>query len=87
MIATFTHIFGSPVGYGAGYYSYLWAEVLDADAFSRFEEDGILNLTTGLLFRDTVLSSGDEKDPEDILFQFMGRNPSLEALLKRAGLV
>lgn len=81
----FSHIFGG--GYAAGYYSYKWAEVLSADAFAKFLEDGIFNRQTGEEFLATILEKGGSEDAMDLFIAFRGREPEVEALLRQDGMV
>jgi peptidyl-dipeptidase Dcp len=84
MSTSFSHIFQG--GYSAGYYSYKWAEVLDADAFSYFREKGIFNREVADKFKEYILSKGGTQDPMELYIQFRGREPDPQALLERAGL-
>ncbi|MCI7718855.1 oligopeptidase A [[Pasteurella] aerogenes] len=81
---SFSHIFAG--GYAAGYYSYLWAEVLSADAYSRFEEEGIFNPATGQSFLNEILSRGGSEEPMVLFERFRGRKPTLDALLRHKGI-
>jgi oligopeptidase A len=81
---SFSHIFAG--GYAAGYYSYKWAEVLSADAFSRFEEEGIFNPQTGSDFRTHILEAGGSRDAMELFVAFRGREPVIEPLLRHCGI-
>jgi len=81
---SFAHIFAG--GYSAGYYSYLWAEVLSADAYSRFEEEGIFNTETGQSFLNNILEMGGSEEPMELFKRFRGREPQIDALLRHAGI-
>lgn len=85
MSCSFSHIFGG--GYSAGYYSYKWAEVLDADAFEFFKEKGLFNKDVATKFKNSVLSQGGTKHPMDLYKEFRGREPDANSLLKRDGLI
>jgi len=82
---SFSHIFAG--GYAAGYYSYKWAEVLSADAFSKFEEKGIFDRETGLEFLTAILENGGSKEPMELFVEFRGREPQIDALLRHSGIV
>lgn len=81
---SFSHIFAG--GYSAGYYSYLWAEVLSSDAFSLFEEEGIFNEATGQSFLHNILEMGGSEEPMELFKRFRGREPSIDALLRHSGI-
>ena len=80
----FSHIFAG--GYAAGYYSYKWAEVLSADAFSKFEQEGIFNRETGISFLENILEKGGSQEPMVLFKGFMGREPKVDALLRHSGI-
>ncbi|MCF7497297.1 oligopeptidase A [Vibrio sp. L5-1] len=82
---SFGHIFAG--GYSAGYYSYLWAEVLSADAFSAFEEEGIFNTETGNRFLNNILEMGGSEEPMELFKRFRGREPQIDAMLRHAGIL
>ena len=81
----FSHIFSG--GYAAGYYSYKWAEVLDADAFSVFEREGVFNKDTAMRFRREILEKGGTENPDLLYKRFRKGEPSIDALLKRDGII
>jgi len=80
----FRHIFSG--GYSSGYYSYIWAEVLDADAFEAFKENGLFDQETALSFRKNILAKGGTEDPMMLYKRFRGAEPKVEPLLKKRGL-
>ena len=82
--SAFSHIFAG--GYSAGYYSYKWAELLEADAFEKFKEDGIFNEDTASSFRNNILSKGNTDHPMNLYKKFRGREPQVDALLRKGGL-
>jgi oligopeptidase A len=81
---SFSHIFAG--GYAAGYYSYKWAEVLSADAYSRFEQEGIFNQQTGESFLQEILQRGGSQAPMELFKNFRGREPNIDALLRHSGI-
>jgi oligopeptidase A len=87
MAAAFTHLFGDAVGYGAGYYSYKWAEVLSADAYAMFEEHGVLDPAVGRRFWQEILGAGGSRPAMESFVAFRGREPSIDALLRHNGMV
>lgn len=87
MICAFSHLFAGAVAYASGYYSYKWAEVLDADAFGLFKEKGVFDRETGTRFRREILARGNSRDPAELYRAFRGRDPELDALLAREGLL
>ena len=82
----FKHVFGSD-GYASGYYTYLWAEVLDTDGFELFKEHGIFDPATAKAFRENVLEMGGSEDPMQLYINFRGRKPDVNALLRNRGLI
>ena len=83
LAAGFGHMMG---GYDAGYYGYLWSEVFAADLFTRFAREGVLNPDTGRDYRNIILAKGRTEDPDQLLREFLGRNPSEDAFLKQIGI-
>ena len=85
MSTAFSHIFQG--GYSSGYYSYKWAEVLDADAFQYFKENNIFNSKISNNFKEFILSKGGTEDPLELYIKFRGQKPKVDALLRRSGLL
>ncbi len=81
----FNHIFSG--GYSSGYYSYIWAEVLDSDAFEAFKETSLFNPEKAKSFRENILEKGGTEDPMTLYVRFRGKEPSIEPLLKKRGLI
>ena len=81
ILTTFSHLFAG--GYASAYYSYLWSEALEADAFGRFRREGVLSRETGAAFMETILAQGDSRDPGEMFRAFMGRDPDPESLVRR----
>jgi len=81
----FQHIFSG--GYSAGYYAYIWAEVLDADAFEEFKKNGLFDAATAKSFRENILEKGGTEDPMDLYRRFKGREPNVEPLMRNRGLI
>jgi len=81
----FSHIFSG--GYSSGYYSYIWSEVLDSDAFEAFKEHGLFDQETARLFRENVLARGGTADPMELYVAFRGQEPTKDALLRNRGLI
>ena len=85
MSTSFSHVFAG--GYAAGYYSYKWAEVLDADTFEVFQENGLYDQDTATRYKDEILSRGGSEPPETLYKRFRGRDADPDALLRREGLL
>ena len=85
-IVTFLHLFNSTYDYSAGYYSYMWAEVIDADAFEMFKQKGIFDASTAQSFKDNILSKGGSEHPMILYKRFRGKEPNINAFLIRRGL-